>query len=431
MCRINGGGHTSSPVIIEKKKEKEKKRKKHALWAYEYNNFSALLWAGLLSLPINTCPCVTDFILSAMQRTNSSPFPWSMDSAYEDETRRRFLYSTRAVVRGLKAQVPAFVARPVPQGVLIDLATLRPPSFSRYKPKVAKVSAEYAQGTLENNVSPGTAVIMMRGFCAICLEYKKEGVKLFRTCKVLEPVQHLVCENCVEKLDEHNSDKCPLCREPRLGQRAEQCEELRGSFHHRVCQSCPLCTDPTGRTAEALLSHVHSECAAVEPETVVVDLKKLREEFARQRSQCISDFCDSDVMFSNVQRGMCECTRSVLEHKRILHETLTHCMEELKQLRMLEQHQESTKEYLRWDNLQLRGDYKALYDAHNNLLRQFTGRGEAQGDRVRHPLSRSAAEVQQQVAEPEQCRSARSCTDHPERPKRRRRTRARSDSVFM
>ncbi|KAK3250102.1 hypothetical protein CYMTET_40506 [Cymbomonas tetramitiformis] len=191
-------------------------------------------------------------------------------------------------------------ARQAPQQTLLDLKTWE--SSSPYKPipeLSGKVSQALAKSELQERAEEITNTIMARAHCAVCWEHVGEDEKLFRVCELQVPVQHLMCERC---LDRDRTHGCPMCKRPRV--RTEQCEAMRRNFYRIKCQSCPLCTDPTKRTAEELLKHVDTECAAVESETITVDVRKLQRELEKFAARCVEELCASPETATVIQEAI-------------------------------------------------------------------------------------------------------------------------------
>ncbi|KAK3252083.1 hypothetical protein CYMTET_38641 [Cymbomonas tetramitiformis] len=198
-----------------------------------------------------------------------------------------------------------FKAQSVSRDVHLDLDTLAwsPRSYKPVPELSGKVLCAHASTELEKRVQEVTGIIMARNWCNICQDYQEKDQKLYVTCEQHLPVQHLVCESCFDK---DKTSVCPMCRGERPRQRTEQCEAMRRDFYRIKLQSCPLCTDPEKRTADELLKHVHTECAAIKSETVTVDVRRLRAELAAQRSRCVQELCDSPVTVDVMRKAFAE-----------------------------------------------------------------------------------------------------------------------------
>ncbi|KAK3274862.1 hypothetical protein CYMTET_16977, partial [Cymbomonas tetramitiformis] len=155
---------------------------------------------------------------------------------------------------------------------------------------------------LRSRCKQSTKLFMDRAACFNCTDHNVEkGEKLYRVCDAPYSTPHLLCRSCVAS---YSRPDCGVCRRERLRSPEEQQMHLQMDFWQIECESCPLCTDPTDRTAAGLLDHVNTDCAAVLSERVETNTRALAAVFRRFRSDCTQKLVDSEEIDSIIREAI-------------------------------------------------------------------------------------------------------------------------------
>eukprot|EP00854_Cymbomonas_tetramitiformis_P000358 gene358-666_t len=236
-----------------------------------------------------------------------------------------------------------------------DRKFLQTKKFYKPVPEFAeKLQEGVAQVEFEKRLTDITKAIMSRVFCSVCRNHIKEDVDIFRVCIEEHPVQHLECSKCFHK---DRTENCPLCRGDRPQSPTLQPKQLRHDFYHTKCQECPLCTDDTMLTAQQLLEHIETDCAAVKYSEITVDERKLGLLLSKKREEHFTEFWTLPKTASCIQEAMSQVKKRIDDnHKRqqdewnrtkAAHEVFKHdSQKEIKQLEEIINKKQSQYEIL-------------------------------------------------------------------------------------